>query len=189
MQSELDALSAEDKNLRLALVELVKIYIANNDIDLFSNQESLLAEMYERTKQAQEKLYADDNRTNFYGRLYIPDAKIDVALYSSSEQYVTDRSDSANIFTWGGHSGYIIADHNIQEFHKLFSVHVGTEAFIKLNDGDIINLHCVDVLNGHNTGIELTDEDYVSVHGKADYIMYTCKNGWKNILVCLWEEF
>lgn len=135
-----------------------------------------------------DERYADDERyTGFYGRLYVPDAEIDVALYCGSGQDITDRADSANIFTWGNYSGRIIADHSNQEFAKLFSVEAGMMGYIRLKEGDIINLKCAEVLNGHNTIELLTDEAGVSVMSSADYVMYTCRDGWQNIRICLWD--
>lgn len=133
-------------------------------------------------------LYADDyNYSNFYGRLYIQSVGIDVALYYELSQSATDRVDSAAIFTYGSYDGEIIADHNNQDFGKLFDVVVGTTGYIQLSNGDVINIKCVDVLNGHNTGTELTDENYCSVMGQYDYLMYTCRNGWQNIRICQWN--
>lgn len=37
------------------------------------------------------------------------------------------------------------------------------------------------------TGDLITDENYVSVHGLADYLTYTCRNGWRNVRICLWN--
>lgn len=133
--------------------------------------------------------YADDNNyPDFYGRLYVPDAGIDVALYCGSKQYITDRVDSANLFTWKEYTGRIIADHNNQEFSKLFSVEVGTAGYIWLKNGDIINIKCGEVLNGHNTVKALTDESGACVLNSADYVMYTCRDGWQNVRICLWNE-
>jgi hypothetical protein len=133
--------------------------------------------------------YADDNDyPGFYGRLYIPDAGIDVALYCGSKQYITDRADSANLFTWMDYTGRMIADHSNQEFAKLFSVEVGTRGYIRLKDGDIINIECVDVFNGHNTIVAITNEAGVCIQSDADYVMYTCRNGWRNVRIWLWNE-
>lgn len=149
---------------------------------------SILANAYDRTEEEQAALYADDAKyANFYGRFYVPDAKIDVALYYGLSQAAADRQDSAAIFKWQNYYGELIADHNTQEFSKLFAVEVGTEAYIKLKSGDIIPIVCIDVFNGHNTGDLITDENYLSVHGKADYLTYTCRNGWQNIRICLWN--
>lgn len=155
-------------------------------------------QLEEQTEQSEEEvqkpvqqinsLYTDDySYANFYGRLYIPSVEIDVALYYEMSQSATDRADSAAIFTYGSYGGEIIADHNNQDFGKLFDVSVGTTGYIQLSDGNVINIKCVDVINGHNTGTELTDENYNIVMGKYDYLMYTCRNGWKNIRICQWN--
>ena len=132
--------------------------------------------------------YADDeDYTGFVGRLHVPDAGIDVALYRGSSQSITDRGDSANLFRWKDYSGEVIADHSNQDFSKLFYVDDGTTGYIQLADGTIINIVCVSVINGHNTGYELTDESDASVMGMADYVMYTCRDGWQNVRICLWD--
>lgn len=168
--------------------EKIRSYEIHTSTVTLSNFESVLADSYDRTIEDQAKLYKDDkNYPNFYGRFYVPDAKIDVALYYGLSQDATDRQDSAAIFRWGTDRGELIADHNNQEFSKLFAVEVGTEAYIHLSNGDVIGLVCVDVFNGHNTGDLITDEDYVSVHNLADYLTYTCRNGWRNVRICLWN--
>lgn len=154
------------------------------------NDNSVLADMYGRTEEEQYKLYDDDNVfANFYGRLYVPDAKIDVALYVGWAQAICDRQDSANIFSFGLDEGKTIADHNNQEFSKLFSVEVGTEGYIELKNGDVVNIVCTDVFNGHNDGVYIIDEEGNNVMDVADFMMYTCRNGWQNVRICLWEKF
>ena len=157
-------------------------------------EEATEEQIKETEEQPEEKvqkvngLYKDDyNYANFYGRLYIPSVEIDVALYYGISQSVADRADSAAIFTYGSYTGEIIADHSNQDFSKLFDVFVGTTGYIKLKNSDVITIKCVEVINGHNTGTELTDEDYNVVMGKYDYLMYTCRNGWKNIRICQWN--
>lgn len=135
-------------------------------------------------------LYLDDyDYPNFYGRLYIPSVGIDVALYYGNDQSATDRTDSASIFAYGTYDGEIIADHSNQDFSKLFGVSVGDTGYIKVKDGSVINIRCIEVFDGHNTGPELTNNDYTNVMGKYDYLMYTCKNGWRNILICQWDRY
>lgn len=170
------------------IAERIRSYEVYSSTVTLSDFEAVLADSYDRTVEDQAKLYADDrNYANFYGRFYVPDAKLDVVLYYGLSQAAADRQDSAAIFTWGTYYGKLIADHNNQEFSKLFSVEVGTEGYIQLANGDIIGVVCVDVFNGHNTGDLITDENYVSVHGLADYLTYTCRNGWRNVRICLWN--
>lgn len=158
-------------------------------LSMLAGQDAVLAAQYDRTVEQQNALYSDDVAEYFHGRLYIPDAKIDVALYHTHKQAVTDRKDSANIFVWKDYSGETIADHNNQEFSKLFSVEVGMTGYIQLASGDIVNIECVEVFDGHNVGKDITDNDGVSAMGRADYMMYTCRNGWQNVRICLWETF
>lgn len=154
------------------------------------NESSVLAYDYGRTEEEQMKLYGDDSRfAGLYGRLYVPDAMIDVALYNGYSQSICDRQDSANIFSFGLDVGKTIADHNNQEFRKLFSVKIGTQGYIELENGDIINIVCTNVFNGHNDGVYIVDEEGNNVMDVADYMMYTCRNGWQDVRVCLWEKF
>lgn len=174
--------------------------IPEEEIKVEETEETIVVEETEAAKPTEEpketqksaeqinSLYADDyNYSNFYGRLYIPSVGIDVALYRGVSQSATDRADSAAIFAYGSYDGEIIADHNNQDFSKLFNVVVGTTGYIQLSNGNVINIKCVEVINGHNTGTELTDENYNVVMGKYDYLMYTCRNGWKNIRICQWN--
>ena len=158
-------------------------------LSMLAGQDAVLAAQYDRTVEQQNELYSDDVAEYFHGRLYIPDAKIDVALYHTHKQYVTDRKDSANIFIWKDYSGETIADHNNQEFAKLFSVEVGMTGYIQLASGDIVNIECVEVFDGHNVGKDITDDNGVSAMGRTDYMMYTCKDNWRNVRICLWETF
>lgn len=172
------------------LYELNKSHANCVAMAVLMNEDSILANAYERTEEEQIKLYGNDNIfVNFYGRLYVPDAMIDVALYKGYAQAICDRQDSANIFSFGLDEGKTIADHNNQEFSKLFSVKIGTQGYIELENGDIINIVCTNVFNGHNNGVYITDEEGNNVMDVADYMMYTCRNGWQNVRICLWEKF
>lgn len=171
------------------LYEMNKAHANCVAMAVLMNEESVLAYEYDRTEEEQVKLYGNDKVfANFYGRLYIPDAKIDVALYKGYAQSICDRRDSANIFSFGLDEGKTIADHSTQEFRKLFSVQTGMQGYIELTNGDIINIVCTDIFNGHNTGATITDEDGNNVMDVSDFMMYTCRNGWQNVRICLWER-
>lgn len=187
---EIKGLNIETKLAISDLYEMNKSHANCVSMAVLMNSDSVLADAYDRTEEEQDKLYGNDkNFAKFYGRLYVPDAKIDVALYSGNSQTICDRQDSANIYSLGLIEEKTIADHNNQEFRKLFSVEVGMQGYIQLENGDIINIECTDVFNGHNTGPDLTDEDGNSVIGVSDYLMYTCRNGWQNIRICLWKKY
>lgn len=163
----------------LGLIVIILISAWSPSLDKYSN-----------VPTTSNVLYADDNKySDFYGRLYIPSVDIDVALYYKCSQSVVNRADSAAIFNWKSYSGEIIADHNNQDFKNLLDVNVDTIGYIELKNGEVINIKCVDILNGHNTGTEITDENYNIVMGKADYLMYTCKNGWRNVRICQWNRY
>lgn len=124
----------------------------------------------------------------YHGRLYIQSAGINVALYNGNQQYITDRIDSANIYSYTDPFKYTIADHNNQSFSKLTNVKIGTKGYIVLKNGNVVNIKCVDVFNGHNRVYSIVDENGVSATDKADYMMYTCRNGWENVCIYLWER-
>ena len=130
-----------------------------------------------------------DMSSLYYGRLYIPDANISVGLYYGGEQYITDREDSASMFAWKMDPGWTIADHNNQEFAKLFDVQVGTTGYILTNTGITIKIKCTEIFNGHNTGRYIVDENGVNAANRTDYMMYTCIDNWRNVRICLWEVY
>lgn len=192
-ENEIEKLNNETENWQLEinnLYEMNKSHANCVAMAVLMNEDSVLADAYNRTEEEQQRLYKDDNSFwGFYGRLYIPDAMIDVALYTGNAQGICDRQDSANIFSLGLDVGKTIADHSNQEFRKLFSVEIGTQGYIELENGDIINIVCVNVFNGHNNGVYITDEEGNNVMDVADFMMYTCRNGWRNVRICLWEKF
>lgn len=135
-----------------------------------------------------ESIYEDVSDL-YYGRLYIEDLNINVALYCSAEQYITDRIDSANVY-WTYNNkliDLIIADHKNQAFANLSNAVVGTRGYIEHNFLGRVDIVCVDVFNGHNTGYYLVDENGKIIESKADYLMYTCRDNSYNIFVCLWD--
>jgi sortase (surface protein transpeptidase) len=163
-------------------------------------EETQSEEEHEPTQPKKEELQKEEQTTanqnsqqdnnysaNYYGRLYIPDANIDVGLYYGASQAICDKEDSANIFSMSVFDGLYIADHNNQEFAKLFSVKSGMTGYIVLANDVKFNIVCTDVLNGHNTG-ELIVNENGDANLDADFLMYTCKDNWKNILICLWKH-
>lgn len=142
-----------------------------------------------KTKPEKPKFFIDpdvydDIRHRYYGRLYIPDLDISVALYNSLEQYITDREDAANIFG-DGETYAIIADHSNQEFSKLFGVRLGTKGYIKNKFMQTINIECTSMFHGYNAGYDITDRNGNNVMGLDDYLMYTCDSH-GSVFICLW---
>lgn len=189
---EIEKLNDSTQNWQLEidnLYEMNKSHANCVAMAVLMNEDSVLADAYNRTEEEQAKLYKDDKVfANFFGRLYITDAMIDVALYTGNAQGICDRQDSANIFALGLDEGKTIADHSNQEFRKLFDVKIGTQGYIELESGDIINIVCTNVFNGHNNGVYITDEEGNNVMDVADFMMYTCRNGWRNVRICLWDK-
>lgn len=133
-----------------------------------------------------EHIY-DDMAHLYYGRLYIPELNISVALYCGYEPYITDRIDSANIFFFGTDDGLTIADHNDQEFAKLLGVKTGMHGYIQNKYRGRIDIKCVDVFNGYNNGRCIVDENGVNAMNRAAYMMYTCRGSSTHVIIALWD--
>lgn len=132
--------------------------------------------------------YSDDNNYDkFQGRLYIPSVNIDVALYWGNQQSITDRQDSANLYSSFQYSGLIVADHKNQEFQNLVNIEQDMTGYVIYPDNTAVKIQCISVIDGHNTETELTDENYIPLEGPHDYLMYSCKDNWKNIRICEWD--
>ena len=135
--------------------------------------------------------YADDyNYADFCGRLYIPAAGIDVALYNNTWQETCNRSDSAAIFPHRPEDGgsNIVADN---ELETLTSVSVGSTAYVITPSGQQINYVCVDAFDGHNdvTGYDaLQKDDGTIVWGSAELIVYTCLGDSYNVRVACFNR-
>ena len=129
----------------------------------------------------------ENQPANYYGRLVIPDAGISVGLYHGADPAITDREDSANLFSMRVFDGLYIADHNNQEFSKLYRVTVGMRGYIRTADDTVFNIVCTDIFNGHNNG-KIIDEDG-NTNFDAHFLMYTCRDHWTNILICLWKHY
>lgn len=127
------------------------------------------------------------------GRLLIPAAEIDVALFLWGEgesedvirQNVTDNVDSAMLYSDG--IGVIIADHSNQNFSTLPLVQEGDAAYILTGDF-ILTLRCDLVTDGINTGNGITDTDGYPVSADEDYVCYTCGEDWVNIKIVGLQE-
>ena len=131
----------------------------------------------------------EKNRREYMtGRLVIPSANVNVALFSDGDgedeaqirQAICDAEDSAAIYSDG--IGIIIADHNNQAFQSLSEVQPGDRAYI-LRGESILSLECEITFDGHNDGEGVTDADGIPATFYADYICYTCGTDWTNIKI------
>ena len=132
----------------------------------------------------------EDMKDLYYGRLYIPDLNINVALYYGSKQYITDRVDSANIYMVLHRDCLTIADHNHQAFANLPNVQVGMMGYIqKGHEGSIrTDIQCIDICYGQNIKDFITDMNGEYIAPDCFYMMYTCKDDSNNVFICLWNE-
>ncbi len=129
------------------------------------------------------------------GRLLIPSANINVALFSGGtipagdydldkmielmRQTVTDNEDSAILYN---DEYNVIADHSNQAFATLSAVQVGDTAYILAGDR-IVSLRCDLVTTGINTGHGITDADGQPLPASEDYVCYTCMEDWTHVRI------
>lgn len=118
--------------------------------------------------------------------LTIPGQQITVELLEGADQSHVDDPQSAALFR-GGAFSWVIADHNTQSFKRLPLVEIGDTATITSAEGQSICLMCVAKFHGRNTGEEITDERGRNVMADYDYMMYTCRAGWRRVWVLGWE--
>lgn len=125
---------------------------------------------------------------NYFGTLSIPNVGIKVCCYkpvNNNGQEIVDRENSAMIY----HSikdCWILADHNNQDhFNNIKKCHIGTTGQIVCQDGSVMNLTCIDVVKGHNTGKILTDENGNDMRDlyPNTVLAYTCNDKWQNVTI------
>ena len=138
-----------------------------------------------RNREVAEEM---NRRSGMSGRLIIPTAGIDVALFSDGpgedeaeiRQNICDQPDSAAYFTDG--LGMLVADHNNQSFSSLTQVQQGDKALI-LRGHSILTLECSLVTDGYNYGKGILDADGYYITSYEEYVCYTCKEDWNNVSV------
>ena len=118
----------------------------------------------------------------YVGRFKIPAVGVNVACYASSSQATVDAADSAAYFYTSGH--LTIADHKHQGFSAIRSCSKGMKGSLSTSSGTK-NYICVDRINGHNTGYELTDANYNSIDSMypGTLVLYTCNENWQNVTI------
>ena len=148
-------------------------------------------------EQNQEVWRDIHRRDGMEGRLLIPSAGINVALFTwidipvvvdggqdkiieQVRQAIVDNEDSAALYNDG--YGNIIADHSNQSFSTLSAVSVGDEAYLLAGD-HIVSLCCDLVTDGTNTGNGITDKDGKPANEGEDYTCYTCLEDWTHVLI------
>lgn len=125
-------------------------------------------------------------RYGMLGRLIIPSAGIDVAIFDdrlgssadSKFQDITDDYDSAAIFYDG--NANLIADHNNQSFSVLGYVSVGDTAYIVASDCIQI-LKCNLVTEAHNYGAGIVNDSGAAISAYSNYLCYTCMEDWTHV--------
>ena len=109
---------------------------------------------------------------SLYGRLVIPVAEINVALYESSNQVVVNAEDSAALFKLG--SARVIADYWAQGFSNLSRCEEGSEAYIVTDVGSTLYL-CSKSENGSiaRGNILFSDSTAVGTSSKSSVVCYS----------------
>ena len=128
-----------------------------------------------------------------WGRLYIPDVGINVALYcvdyydDQDAQWICDAEDSAVYMTGWGVTPFI-GDHTNQGFSGIRSCVDDTKAFIR-HDGNTYVYDCTYVGGGTNDGYNIYDwnGEMIWNHGSNDLGMYTCNGNWQNVSIVLFS--
>ena len=100
-----------------------------------------------------------------------------------SPQYLTDKENCAAFIYMCRKE--VIADHKHQGFDKIKLAKPGKTTLTFDNNTYI----CIDKFNGHNTGKELTDQNYkfIDMSFPGTLILYTCNDNWKNVTITLWD--
>lgn len=182
-----------ESNNETSLIEQVEI----ENTEIFEeeqyNSEEAVNEIEETHEEVSNPKYYDDyDYPGYIGRLIIPCANIDVALYwdsnvsTSGMQYICDREDSANYFK-GYEYGVIIGDHNYQDFKSLGDAYIGCEAYIKYADGTEESWICSNKFNGLHVndsyGVGIVDYNYNEVCLGQELTLYTCRSSATDIMI------
>lgn len=146
------------------------------------------------TKQQNNSAYTNHARAyNGYGnagRFFIPDVGISVALFYSTEQWVVDAGDSANIYPYLPQF-WTIGDHWNQSFNTLYYVQPGTSAYIEYVDGSRENYVCTG--SGYSWRTEETLYDWNNVpwdYWTTDLATFTCAGtgDYHDVFVATWDR-
>lgn len=136
----------------------------------------------EPTPTIQTEDYEYNNRPDYLGRFKIPAVGVNVACFNGSSQALVDAYDSAAYFHLQDHA--VIGDHWNQGFDGIKQCVVGTQASLITNE-ETRNYVCIDKINGHNTGYQLTDNNYTPINDlyPGSLVCYTCNDNWQNITI------
>lgn len=129
-------------------------------------------------EKAKEEKY--EGKEGDYGRLFIPNLKLSVALNttpwdSTSAQSVIDAEDSAvTMVGWDGGPGVIISDHNYQGFQAITNVKVGDSMFIK--KGNVVTEYVADHVGQgtRNSSGYIYDVNGEDITEHSGVTLYTC---------------
>lgn len=151
---------------------------------------STISASYKKNTAAEIKTRAN------YGRICIPEAEVDVALFETKNlsklQTIVDAEDSAAMFKWND-GNTVVADHSNQGFANLHNdtVAEGTTAYIVTANG-LEAYKCVEkIANGWNTGKFLAFEDKTAISTKytSNLVLYTCNNKTgTRVTITVWEK-
>lgn len=168
----------------LALFDTAAVNPGNVVSQMDAQARKIRAEKEEEKKKEEQatqqepaaRNYADDwDYPGFAGRLYIPGAGVDVALYQSTSTEVSERTDSACVFPGRPEDGgsNFVADNEVS---GIVGIGVGTSAYVVTPSGNTINYVCTEVTDGTNSvaGFDsIQREDGSFVWQSAELIVYT----------------
>ena len=136
----------------------------------------------EETVEYVDLTAANGEANPYVGRFSVPDVGLNVGCYGSSAQAVADANDSAAYFDACGHT--VIADHVNQGFGAIKGCAIGDRAQLTTEKGEETYVW-VGSIQGHNTGKELTDENYTPIDElyPDTLVCYTCNDNWQNVTI------
>lgn len=120
------------------------------------------------------------------GRWSIPSVGVNVAVYESFDQSITNAKDSANYMPYG--SQHLIADHKHQGFNAIKQCQIGDTAYLDMGSS-VEEYVCTAVFKGHNTIEKLTDLDYNDLKdtNPSGITCYTCNENSRNVTIVFFE--
>lgn len=126
--------------------------------------------------------YGNNTWDTYVGQFSIPDVGLHVKCYASSSQATVDATNSAAYFNGWNH--LVICDHYNQGFERIKNCTMGTIAYVPIG-GQTVKYEVIDKMYGHNSGYGLFTSDWriISDVYPGTVCLYTCDNGWQNIVM------
>lgn len=188
-----NANSFQQKNIEVSEEQLLSTALVTKEKQNLSQE--MLAINKEEAIDTSDDITKRNDPLGTMGRLYIPDASLNVGLYYANldlddnynAQTIVDNQDSAAYFIMGNKS--VIADHNYQGFNRLINLNVGAQAYIRTGDSTVINYQLNNRLIGKNTTLDLVDSVGNSIQTmNGSLIIYTCYTSNEDVIITVWNQ-